>query len=71
MENIVKFPALNLEFKIRRIAFSLFNIDIYWYAIIIACGILLAFIYCSKEAKRQGMDWMAYLRFLTDKRENA
>ena len=56
MENIVKFPALNLEFKIRRIAFSLFNIDIYWYAIIIACGILLAFIYCSKEAKRQGMD---------------
>lgn len=56
MENVVKFPALNLEFKIRRIAFSLFNIDIYWYAIIIACGILLAFIYCSKEAKRQGMD---------------
>ena len=56
MENIVKFPALNLEFKIRRIAFSLFNIDIYWYAIIIACGILMAFIYCSKEAKRQGMD---------------
>lgn len=56
MENVVKFPALNLEFKIRRIAFSLFNIDIYWYAIIIACGILMAFIYCSKEAKRQGMD---------------
>ena len=58
MENIVKFPALNLEFKINRIAIpsKVIGIDIYWYAIIIASGILLAFIYCSKEAKRQGMD---------------
>lgn len=58
MENIVKFPALNLEFKIGRIAIpsKVIGIDIYWYAIIIASGILLAFLYCSKEAKRQGMD---------------
>lgn len=56
MENTVKFPFINLEFKINRVAFSIFNIDIYWYAIIIATGIILAFIYCNKEAKRQGMD---------------
>lgn len=56
MENIVKFPALNLELKIERVAFSLFNIDVYWYAICIALGILLAYFYCSKEGKRQGMD---------------
>ena len=39
--NIVYFPLLNLEFTINNIAFSLFGIDIYWYAILIV-GAMLA-----------------------------
>ena len=49
--NIVKFPGLNLEFKFSEIAFSLFGINIYKYAVCIVFGIIIALILCklSKE----------------------
>ena len=58
MENIVKFPGLNLEFKINRVAIpaKIIGIDIYWYAICIALGIILAYVYCSHQGKKQGLD---------------
>jgi len=40
----VKFPGLGLNLHIERIAFSLFSIQIYWYAIFIVIAIILAFI---------------------------
>lgn len=49
----VAFPGLGLEFNISRVAFSVFGIDIYWYALIIASGIILAYLYCILEGKRQ------------------
>ena len=48
----VSFPNLGLEFNISR-SFSLFGLDIYWYAVIIACGIILAYAFCVYEGKRQ------------------
>lgn len=37
----VTFPMLNLNLKITDVAFSLFGIDIYWYAITIVTGIVI------------------------------
>ena len=40
----ITFPGLNLNFEISRIAFSVGNIDIYWYAIIMASAFIIAII---------------------------
>lgn len=49
----------NLGVKINhlnRIAFSIFGIDVYWYGIIIATGIVLGLLLIMKEAKRTGQN---------------
>ncbi len=40
--NIVKFPLLNLELKFSDIAFTIFGMDIYWYAVMIVIAIVIA-----------------------------
>ncbi len=53
MSQIVSFPGLGFHFTLKR-SFSLFGlIDIYWYAVIICCGILCGFLYALQEGKRQ------------------
>ncbi len=52
----VSFPALGWEFQINPIAFSIGEIKIHWYGIIIACGMVLAFIYAYFSAKRFNVD---------------
>lgn len=49
--NNISFPGLGLNFNFSSIAFTLFNIDIYWYSICIVFGIIVALILCrfSKE----------------------
>ena len=42
--NIVSFPGLNLKLQLSRIAFSIGNIDIYWYAILIVLAFVIALI---------------------------
>lgn len=42
--NNISFPGLNLEFNISRIAFSINNIDIYWYAILMVSAFVIALI---------------------------
>ena len=42
--NTVTFPILNLKIEIEPVAFSLFGIDIHWYAILIVSAIVIAFI---------------------------
>ena len=55
MHNI-SFPALGLDFKINPVAFSLpFAGDVHWYGVIIGLGIILAFLYCSRVAKKEGI----------------
>ena len=39
----VQFPGFGWEFDINPIAFSIGDYKVYWYGIIIACGLLLAF----------------------------
>ncbi|WP_296127004.1 prolipoprotein diacylglyceryl transferase [uncultured Anaerococcus sp.] len=45
-----------MEFNIDRVAFSIFGLDIYWYAIIIIGGILIASQFAKKEFVRRGFD---------------
>ena len=55
MINTVSFPGLGLEFTLNRVAFTLFSRPIYWYAVIIVSGFLLAWLYCSKKGPKLGV----------------
>ncbi|WP_295632612.1 prolipoprotein diacylglyceryl transferase [uncultured Intestinimonas sp.] len=55
MTRTVLFPGLGLEFHLDRVAFQLFGLPIYWYGVIIACGFLLAVVFCYKMAPRFGV----------------
>ena len=46
----VEFPNLGWEFTISR-GFELFGFRIYWYAVVIACGLLLAVAYAMRHAE--------------------
>lgn len=52
----VSFPGLGLDFTINRVAFSIGSFDIYWYAICIASGVILALLYANFNAKRFSVD---------------
>lgn len=52
----VKFPNLNLEFHINKIAFTLGQIEVHWYALIILLGVILGFLYGTHFAKRERLD---------------
>lgn len=47
-----------------RVAFTLFGKDIYWYGIIIACGLLIGVFLAIREAKRRGYRAEMILDFL-------
>ncbi len=53
--NTVEFPKLGLEFEFDPIAFSIGNIHIAWYGILIAAGILLAMAFGISQCKRFGI----------------
>ncbi len=55
MTHIIGFPGLGITLTINRVAFSAFGRDIFWYGILIAAGLLLAILFCSREGKRQGL----------------
>ncbi len=54
--NNVSFPGLGLEFNINPVAFSIGSKEIYWYALIIVAGFLLATYYGMKRAESFGAD---------------
>ncbi len=49
---VVSFPFIGLEFTINPIAFSIGSMNVYWYGIIIASGMLLAVLYAYKSSPR-------------------
>lgn len=55
MINQISFPDLGINLTVNRVAFTVFGINIYWYGIIIAAGIVLAFIYGVHEFNRCGL----------------
>lgn len=52
----IAFPNLGLEFMVNKIAFSIFGIDIAWYAIIITFGIIVAMGISYRNAKSLKID---------------
>ncbi|HXK78126.1 MAG TPA: prolipoprotein diacylglyceryl transferase [Oscillospiraceae bacterium] len=56
MTDTVSFPGLGLEFEISRVAFSIGGMDIYWYAIIVATGFVLALFFAFRNFKEFGLD---------------
>lgn len=56
MTDTISFPKLGLEFDISRVAFQIGDTSIYWYAVIIAGGFLLALLFMYKVAKEFGVD---------------
>ena len=58
MEEITKiaFPGLNIgEFSINRVAIPIDGFPIYWYALLIMTGIVLAVLYAQYRSERQGI----------------
>ena len=56
MTDTIKFPGLGLEFDVNRVALQIGDVSIYWYAVIIATGFLLALLFMYKNAKEFGID---------------
>lgn len=56
MNNVISFDKLGLSFVVNRAAFSVFGIDVYWYGLIIAAGLIAAFIYAAYTCKKEGIN---------------
>ena len=48
----VRFPNLNLEFQIDRVAFSVGDFNIYWYGLLIAVGVMFVMLTAFYLAKK-------------------
>lgn len=55
--NVVTFPALNLSFEFSKIAFTIFGIPVYKYAICIVTGIIVALILCRINKEKFNIDY--------------
>ena len=57
MIKTVSFPGLGLEFALNRVAFTIPVLErpVYWYGVIITCGLILAVYLCSRWGKRFGI----------------
>lgn len=59
--NIVNFPLFNLEIELERVAFSVFGIDVYWYAILIVLGMVVVLLLCKKDSGKYGVKFATIL----------
>lgn len=55
MVNVISFPRLGLSFTINRVAFKIWNLNIYWYGIILALGMMIGLVYGYREIKKNGI----------------
>ncbi len=56
METTISFPGLGIgEFTLDRVAFEIFGKPIYWYGIIITCGIMIAFLHAYLRTRQEGI----------------
>lgn len=53
----ILFPNLGLSVDINNVAFNIFGKDIYWYGIIITCGMLLAILLAKHDKKKYQISW--------------
>ena len=52
----VEFPGFGLQFDISNVAFTVGDRNIYWYGLIIACGLMLAILYAWRTAPRYNVN---------------
>lgn len=55
MTEVLSFPGLGFSITLNRVAFSIGNINVYWYGILIALGVALAIAYALKKARKSGI----------------
>ena len=53
----VTFPYLGWQFEISRVALQIGSFKIYWYGVIIMCGLFLALLYAWKSSPRYNVNW--------------
>lgn len=58
------FPGLQLEIDISNVAFTIGNIDVYWYGIIIASAVLLSLFLMKKDKNKFGIGWDEFTDFI-------
>ena len=51
----VRFPGLGLDLKIYDVALKIGSFEIYWYAVVICLGLVLAVLYCYRRSKLFGV----------------
>ncbi len=57
-KNLVAFPGLGIEsFEVNNVAFSIGDFSVYWYGVIITCGIIFAFIYATFRGKYESVSF--------------
>ncbi len=56
MKNVIGFPGLGLTLNVNRVAFTVLGKEIYWYAICILTGFILAVLFCTKTAQKRGVN---------------
>jgi phosphatidylglycerol:prolipoprotein diacylglycerol transferase len=64
-KHILEFPGLGLAFELRRVAFSVFGMHIYWYGLILFFAVTMAGIYAWVRAKGFGQSEDSFLFFIT------
>lgn len=52
----IEFPGLGISFSLSRVAFTIFDVEIYWYGIFIGMGMLLALALAFRLAPKFGID---------------
>lgn len=55
MNNVISFPNIGLVLNVNRSLFSVFGIPIYTYGILIGIGVVLGYMYATRETKKQGI----------------
>jgi phosphatidylglycerol:prolipoprotein diacylglycerol transferase len=64
-KHILEFPGLGLAFELKRVAFSVFGVHIYWYGLILFFAVTMAGIYAWIRAKEFGQNEDSFLFFTT------
>ncbi len=55
MSEVLSFPGLGLQFNVHRVAFTIGNIEISWYGLLISLGFLVGLMYVLRRAKGYGL----------------
>lgn len=57
-KQLVSFPGLGIEdFSLNNVAFQIGDFSVYWYGIIITCGIVMAFLYAAFRGKYENVSF--------------